>query len=112
MGSAYFLCLAGWSLLALGMDRHHLDAFGTEASARRLAWLQRAGWLVLLLSLALALWARQWDAALQTASLRATAWVVVCSLAAVSVVACLSAIPRHTPGLAPVALALGVLLAL
>ena len=48
--SAFLLCFAAWSAMALGMDRHHEDATGREGAARRLQQLRRAGWLLLLLS--------------------------------------------------------------
>ncbi|QIL43338.1 DUF3325 domain-containing protein [Acidovorax sp. HDW3] len=110
MDAAFLLCFAGWCALALGMDRHHLDVFGSDASTRRLASLRACGWLVLLLSLALALQAPGVNAPPEPASLRATAWAVVCSLAAFSVAACLSWWPRHAPTLAPLALTVGLLL--
>ena len=33
--SAFLLCFAAWSAIALGMDRHHEDALGQEGAARR-----------------------------------------------------------------------------
>lgn len=110
MVATFLWCFAGWCALALGMDRHHLDVFGTDASARRLAWLRACGWVVLLLSLALALQAQGASTPPETASLRATAWVVLCSLAALAVAACLTWRPRYAPTLAPLALAVGLLL--
>lgn len=110
MVATFLWCFAGWCALALGMDRHHLDVFGTDASARRLAWLRACGWVVLLLSLALALQAPGASTPPETASLRATAWVVLCSLAALAVAACLTWRPRYAPTLAPLALSVGLLL--
>ena len=52
--SAFLLCFAAWSAIALGMDRHHEDALGQEGAARRLVALRRSGWLLLVLSLWLA----------------------------------------------------------
>ena len=49
--SAFLLCFAAWSAIALGLDRHHEDATGREGAAHRLQQLRRAGWLLLLLSL-------------------------------------------------------------
>ena len=41
--SAFLLCFAAWSAIALGMDRHHEDALGQEGAARRLGCVQRKG---------------------------------------------------------------------
>ena len=80
--SAFLLCFAAWSAIALGMDRHHEDALGQEGAARRLVALRRSGWLLLVLSL--------WLAAAHPpggvpASLGVTAWSVALSVAAVAV---------------------------
>jgi hypothetical protein len=101
--SAFFLCFAAWSAIALGMDRHHEDALGREAAAPRLARLRRAGWLLLALSL--------WLAARPPAgpaSLGVTAWTVALSVAAVAVTAVMTWQPRRAPVLGGVALAAGL----
>ena len=103
--SAFLLCFAAWSAIALGMDRHHEDALGREGTARRLRHLRRAGWLLLLLSLWLA--ARpQGDT---PASLGVTAWAIALSVAALAVTATVTWQPRRTPVFAGVALAAGLL---
>ncbi|PUA99647.1 uncharacterized protein DUF3325 [Acidovorax sp. 107] len=102
--SAFLLCFAGWSAIALGMDRHHEDATGHEGTAHRLQQLRCAGWLLLLFSLWLA--ARPTGGAL--ASLAVTAWTVALSMAAVAVTAAMTWQPRRTPLLAGAALVSGL----
>ena len=102
--SAFFLCFAAWSAIALSMDRHHEDALGREATAHHLRQLRRAGWLVLALSLWLA--ARPEDGT--PASLDVTAWTIALSVAAVAVTALMTWQPRRAPVLAGVALAAGL----
>ena len=97
--SAFLLCFAAWSAIALGMDRHHEDALGQEGAARRLVALRRSGWLLLVLSL--------WLAAAHPpggvpASLGVTAWTVALSVTATWQ-------PRRTPELAGAALLAGLL---
>lgn len=104
--SAFLLCFAAWSAIALGMDRHHEDALGHEGSMRRLVALRRSGWLLLVLSL--------WLAAAHPpggvpASLGVTAWSVALSVAAVAVTATVTWQPRRTPELAGAALLAGLL---
>lgn len=100
--SAFFLCFAAWSAIALSMDRHHEDALGREAAAHRLQQhLRRAGWLVL----ALSLWLAAQGGA--PASLGVTAWTIALSVAAVAVTALMTWQPRRAPVLAGVALAAG-----
>jgi hypothetical protein len=103
--SAFLLCFAAWSAIALGMDRHHEDALGREASAHCLQRLRRAGWLLLLLSLWLA--ARPSGGA--PASLGVTAWAVALSVAAVAATAMATWQPRRIPAAASVALLAGLL---
>ena len=103
--SAFLLCFAAFSAIALGMDRHHHDALGRDGGARQLLRLRRAGWLVLLLSLGLALR----PANDLPASLGATLWAVALSVAAVAVTAVVTWQPRRTPALAGVALVAGLL---
>ncbi len=104
--SAFLLCFAAWSAIALSMDRHREDALGREAAAahRPQQLLRRAGWLVLALSLWLA--ARPEDGA--PASLGVTAWTIALSVAAVAVTALMTWQPRRAPVLAGVALAAGL----
>lgn len=101
--SAFLLCFAAWSAIALGMDRHHEDALGHEGTARRQRQLRRAGGLLLCLSL----WLAAHPAGGVPASLGVTAWAVALSAAAVAVAATVTWQPRHTPLLAGVALAAG-----
>ena len=102
--SAFLLCFAAWSAIALGMDRHHEDATDREGAARRLQQLRRAGWLLLLLSL----WLAAHPADGVPASLGVTAWTVALSVAAVAVTAAVTWQPRRTPLLAGVALVVGL----
>ena len=102
--SAFLLCFAAWSAIALGMDRHHEDATDREGAARRLQQLRRAGWLLLLLSL----WLAAHPAGGVPASLGVTAWTVALSVAAVAVTAAVTWQPRRTPLLAGVALVVGL----
>lgn len=103
--SAFLLCFAAWSAIALGMDRHHEDALGREGTERRLPHLRRAGWLVLLLSL----WLAARPSGETPASLGVTAWTVALSVAAVAVTATMTWQPRRAPALAGAALAGGLL---
>ena len=129
--SAFLLCFAAWSAIALGMDRHHEDALGREGTARRLLHLRRAGWLLLLLSLWLAarpqhatlasLGVTAWATGLEAvpgeprplpatvASGGVTAWAVALSVAAVAVTAMVTWQPRRAPAFAGGALIAGLL---
>jgi hypothetical protein len=91
--SAFLFCFAAWSAIALGMERHHEDALGRPGTARRLLWLRRAGWLLLLFSM--------WLAAQPSGGM-------ALSLAALAVTASLTWQPRRTPALAGAALATGL----
>nr|WP_060986365.1 DUF3325 domain-containing protein [uncultured Acidovorax sp.] len=102
--SAFLLCFAAWSAIALGMDRHHEDATDREGAARRLQQLRRTGWLLLLLSL----WLAAHPAGGVPASLGVTAWTVALSVAAVAVTAAVTWQPRCAPLLAGVALVAGL----
>lgn len=104
--SAFLLCFAAWSAIALGMDRHHEDALGREGTARRLQQLRRAGWLVLALSLWLAAAHPPGEA---TAALGVTAWAVALSVAAVAVTATVTWLPQRAPTFAGAALVACVL---
>jgi hypothetical protein len=103
--SAFLLCFAAWSAIALGMDRHHEDALGKGGTARRLLHLRRAGWLLLLLSL----WLAARPSGDTPASLGVTAWAVALSVAALAVTATVTWQPRRAPALAAAALAAGLL---
>ena len=119
--SSFLLCFAAWSALALGMDRHHEDAFGATSHAPRHAhlpglkhpWahpahLRRAGWAMLLLSLWLvANPADSAPGALPT-SINVVAWVVALSVSAVAVTAVVTWQPRRAPALGTVALVAGL----
>ena len=102
--SAFLLCFAAWSAIALGMDRHDEDATDREGAARRLQQLRLAGWLLLLLSL----WLAAHPAGGVPASLGVTAWTVALSVAAVAVTAAVTWQPRCAPLLAGVALVAGL----
>lgn len=103
--SAFLLCFAAWSAMAMGMDRHHEDAFGREGSARSRQHLRRGGWLVLLCSL----WLAAHPPGGAPASLAVTAWAVALSVAAVAVTAMVTWQPRRAPAMAASALAAGLL---
>ena len=103
--SAFLLCFAAWAAIALGMDRHHADALGRDATARRLLQLRRGGWLLL----ALSLWMAARPVGHVPASVGITAWTVALSLAAVAVTAAVTWRPQRTPALAGAALLAGLL---
>ena len=103
--SAFLLCFAAWSAIALGMDRHHEDALGQGATARHLQQLRRVGWLLLVLSL----WLAARPSGNTPASLGVTAWTVALSVAAVAVTATVTWQPRRAPALAAAALSAGLL---
>jgi len=104
----FLLCFAAWSALALSMDRHHEDAWpgsDTESApvAKRRHQLATTGWLLLALSLYLAL-------ALPADTSRAMAavvWSVALSLSAVAATAAATWIPQRLPALGLGALAVG-----
>ena len=102
--SAFLLCFAAWSAMALGMDRHHADALGHEGTVRRLQHLRRAGALLLLCSL----WLAARPTAEASASLHVTAWAIALSMAALAVVATVTWCPRRTPVLAVASLTAGL----
>ena len=98
---AFLLCFAAWSAIALGMDRHHEDALGHEGTAQRLTRLRQIGWLLLLLSLWLAV---AYPVGGVSAALGLTAWMVALSVAAVAVTATITWQPQHIPKMAAAAL--------
>ena len=102
--SAFLLCYAAWSAMALGLDRHHEDALGRTPTARRLRHLRRTGGLLLVLSL----WLAAHPPGGSAASLGVTAWAVALSAAAVAVTVTVTWQPRRTPLLAGLALAGGL----
>ena len=102
--SAFLLCFAAWSAIALGMDRHHEDATGRESAARRMQPLRRAWWLLLLLSL----WLAAHPADGVPASLGVTTWTVALSMAAVAVTASVTWQPRRALLLAGISLVGGL----
>ena len=107
--SSFFLCLAAWSALALGMDRHHADALGAEGSAQRRHWLQRTGGLGLLLSLWLATRAPADAPDTYSASIAMASWAVALSVAAVVATAVVTWQPQRVPLLGAAALLAGLL---
>lgn len=90
------LCFAGWSGIALGLDRHHEDAWASEGGARRLRLLRRAGGALLVLSLLLAV-GRPGPL---TVPLSVTWWSVALSVAALGTTAMATWLPRRLPTLA------------
>ena len=93
--SAFLFCFAAWLAMALGMDKHHEDALGHEASPTRLRHLRSAGWVILLASL----WLATRTPAGVPASLGVTAWAVALSVAAVAATAALTWLPQRAPPL-------------
>lgn len=120
--SIFFLCFAAWTALALAMDRHHDDAFGTNGTPPGRAtlpglknplahppYLRRAGWAMLLLSLWLATSPAESAPGAMPASVSVVAWVVALSVSAISVTAMVTWQPRRAPALAMAALVAGLL---
>ena len=103
--SAFLYCFAAWLAMALGMDKHHEDALGHEASPARLRHLRNAGWVILLASL----WLATRTPAGVPASLGVTAWAVALSVAAVAATAALTWLPQRAPPLGAASLAAGLL---
>lgn len=103
--SAFLLCFAAWSAIALGMDRHHADALGREGTAHQRTNLRCAGWLLL----ALSLWLTARPPGEEPASLGVTVWAVALSAAALAVTATVTWQPRRTPALGAIALVAGLL---
>lgn len=101
----FLLCFAAWACIALGMERHHEDAYGRAGNARRHTWLRRAGWALLLLSL----WLATRPAQHTPASLGLVAWVVALSLAALACTAMATWQPRRMVPAAITALACALL---
>ena len=117
--SAFLLCFAAWTALALSMDRHHDNAFArtdtTPHPARaQPSWLdhplhhrnylRRTGWALLLLSLWLTAAPPVTAAALLLpVSLRVVAWVMALSMSALAVTALITWQPRHAPTVAVLA---------
>lgn len=102
--SAFLLCFAAWSAIALGMERHHEDARGREGSAPRLRHMRFAGGALLLFSL----WLAARPPGGGAASLHVTQWAVALSAAAVAVVPVVTWCPRRAPAVAAAALATGL----
>lgn len=103
--SAFLLCYAAWSAIALGMDRHHEDALGREGAAHHRRHLRHAGWLLL----ALSLWLAARPPGEVPASLGVATWAVALSVAALAVTAAVTWQPRRTPALGAAALVAGLL---
>ena len=103
--SAFLLCFAAWSAIALSLDRHHEDALGREVAAHQRRRLRHAGWLLL----ALSLWLAARPPGEVPASLGVTTWAVALSVAALAVTATVTWQPRRTPALGAAALVAGLL---
>ncbi len=95
------LCFAGWSGIALGMDRHCEGAWANGGTPQRLRLLRRAGAALLALSLLLAVGRPGAPAA----ALGAVWWAAALSASAVAVTAAATWLPRRLPVLALLALA-------
>lgn len=103
----FFLCFAAWSVMALGMDRHHEDATGQEGTARSLMQLRQMGAILLLWSLWLG---TAHPVGSVSAALGLTAWTVALSVAAVAVTATITWLPKHTTTMAGAAWLTGLLI--
>lgn len=95
------LCFAGWSGIALGMDRHHEDAWARAGTPWCLRLLRRAGAALLVLSLLLAVG----RPGASTVPLSVAWWATALSAAAVAATAAATWLPRRMPTLALLALA-------
>lgn len=101
----FLLCFAAWSALALAMDRHYEEAWpssDTEAApiAKRRQQLALTGWLLLAMSLYLAL-----AFPVGSRALAAVVWVVALSLSAMAATVVTTWIPQRQPVLGLGALA-------
>ncbi len=103
--SAFLFCFAAWLAMALGMDKHHEDALGQEATATRLRTLRRVGWVILLASL----WLATRTPPGVPASIGVTVWAAALSVAAVAATAAVTWLPQRLPPLGAAALAAGLL---
>jgi hypothetical protein len=107
--SAFLFCLTAWLAMALGMDKHHEDALGREASPALLRRWRQGAWLILLLSLWLAMQARPEGRADAPASLGIALWAVALSAAALAATAAMTWVPRRAVPLGAGSLALAAL---
>ncbi|GAB3435928.1 DUF3325 domain-containing protein [Giesbergeria sinuosa] len=101
----FFLCFAAWSVVALGMERHHEDALGQEGTARSLMQLRQLGGLLLLWSLWLG---TAYPVGGVSAALGLTTWMVALSVAAVAVTATTTWLPKYIPTMAGAAWLMGL----
>ncbi len=100
------LCFAGWSGIALGLERHHEDAWAHTGTFWRRRLLRRAGGALLALSLLLAIGR---PGAL-TVPLSVVWWATALSVAALATTAAATWLPRHLPALALLTLAAAIAL--
>ena len=106
----FLLCFAAWTALALAMERHHEDAWpdiDSEAPATvlRRQRLFQAGWILLVLSLGIALG----FAGATTAAMSATVWTAALCLAALAATSMATWQAQRLPLFGLMALALGIL---
>lgn len=106
----FLLCFAVWTALALAMDRHHEDAWPDIESEAPAAVLRRqrlfqAGWLLLALSLGIALG----FPGATTAAMSATVWTAALCLAALAATSMATWQAQRLPLFGLMALALGIL---
>lgn len=114
--NAFPACVAGWTLLALAMDRHHGDAFvpqGNEVhwpyssvrwvsqAVQRPGYLRATGWAWLVLSLCTAATAP----GAAPMSMRIVQWLACLSMSALVVTALFTWQPRFAPAAAAFAVA-------
>ncbi|MFJ4395689.1 DUF3325 domain-containing protein [Pseudomonas sp. NPDC089396] len=104
MLSVALIAFAGFAALCMAMDRHFSELLGRKPGSGQLRLLRCAGWLLLALSLAIAMHLRGWAHGL-------VEWIAV-SMAGVTLwVFGMPYQPRLLLGLAAISLVLGPLLA-
>ncbi|MBK5417072.1 DUF3325 domain-containing protein [Pseudomonas sp. TH31] len=94
---ALLLCYGGFTALCLSMDRHHADLLGRKPSAPRRRVMRFGGWLVLALSLWVAVSTTGWGLGL-------VEWFAVLMISALLLVLLLPYRPRLTLSLAALSL--------
>jgi hypothetical protein len=67
-GPSWLLCLLGFSLLALAVERQQEEIFGRALSAPATRWLRAAGWVALALALVESVQEQGWALGLVTYS--------------------------------------------
>lgn len=102
MFPSFLLAFAGLLMLAISMPRHRDQMFGRGTALPMAGWIRPAAWIVLALSLAICF-------AGQSASIAATWWVGLLTLAAAPILLLLTYRPRALPLLGVASLTLALL---